>query len=123
METSKAYFEDILHRFDTERRGRTLFQFCRDEGVDYKGLMAYKRSAGPKGKGGKKTTGFISDSDMDELEKLIELTVVEDTTITPSQAQWQVVSLAVRTPEGDIINLNCDSAPAVARLLSKLTES
>lgn len=123
METSKAYFEDILHRFDIERRGRTLFQFCRDEGVDYKSLTAYKRSAEPKGKGRKKTTEPASDADMDELENLIELTVIEDAAITPSQAQWQVVSLAVRTPEGDIINLNCDSAPAVARLLSKLTES
>ena len=33
METSKAYFEDILHRFDSERRGCTLFQFCRYEGA------------------------------------------------------------------------------------------
>ena len=46
METSKAYFDDILSRFDVERRGRTLFQFCRDEGVDYKSLTAYRRSAG-----------------------------------------------------------------------------
>lgn len=123
METSKAYFEDILRRFDAERRGRTLFQFCRDEGVDYKSLTAYKRSAEPKGKGRKKTSAASSDPDMEELEELIELTVIEDVAATPSPAHWQVVSLAVRTPEGDIINLNCDSAPAVARLLSKLTES
>ena len=123
METSKAYFEDILRRFDIERRGRTLFQFCRDEGVDYKSLTAYKRSSEPKGKGRKKTSAASSDSDMEELEELIELTVIDDVAATTSPAQWQVVSLAVRTPEGDIINLNCDSAPAVARLLSKLTES
>ncbi len=43
METSKAYFEDILRRFDTERRGRTLFQFCRDEGADYKTVKIYHR--------------------------------------------------------------------------------
>ena len=68
METSKAYFEDILHRFDTERRGRTLFQFCRDEGVDYKSLTAYKRSAEPKGKDNKDTTAIKSD--MKEPEEL-----------------------------------------------------
>lgn len=45
METSKAYFDDILRRFDVEQRGRTLFQFCRDEGIDYKSLTAYRRSA------------------------------------------------------------------------------
>ena len=33
METPKDYFEDVRRRFDTERRGRTLFQFCRDEGT------------------------------------------------------------------------------------------
>lgn len=121
METSKAYFEDILRRFDTERRGRTLFQFCRDEGVDYKSLTAYKRSTGPKGKGKQKKSE--ADTDMEELEDLIELTVTEDMDSRPAPAQWQVVSLSVRTPDGDIINLNCDSAPAVARLLSKLTES
>lgn len=122
METSQAYFEDILRRFDTERRGRTLLQFRRDEGVDYKSLMAFKRSAEPKGKGRKKTGASSADTDMEELDELIELTVIEDAAATPSQAQWQVVSLAVRSPEGVIINLNCDSAPAFARLLSKLTE-
>lgn len=121
METSKAYFEDILLRFENERRGRTLFQFCRDEGVDYKSLTAYKRSAGTKGKSKKKTAA--ADSEMGVLDELVELTVIEDTVSTPPAAQWQVVSLSVRTPDGDIINLNCDSAPAVARLLSKLTES
>ena len=45
METSKAYFDDILRRFDVEQPGRTLFQFCRDEGIDYKSLTAYRRSA------------------------------------------------------------------------------
>ena len=31
METPKDYFEDVLRRFNSERRGLTLFQFCRDE--------------------------------------------------------------------------------------------
>ncbi|MDE6553324.1 MAG: hypothetical protein K2K98_10310 [Muribaculaceae bacterium] len=44
-----------MTKFDTERRGRTLFQFCRDEGVDCKSLMAYKRPTETKGKGRKKT--------------------------------------------------------------------
>ena len=119
METSKAYFEDILHRFDSERRGRTLFQFCRDEGVDYKSLTAYKRSSDIKGKCSKKPE---SGSDQEEPVELVELNVVDDTVSTHAVTQWQVVSLTVRSPAGDIINLNCDSAPAVARLLSKLTE-
>lgn len=119
METSKAYFDDILSRFDVERRGRTLFQFCRDEGVDYKSLTAYRRSAEAKGKSSEKNGS--SDRDTEGIG-LVELTVIDDAASQPS-AQWQVVSLSVRTPQGDIINLNCDSAPAVARLLAKLTEA
>lgn len=122
METSKAYFEDILRRFETERRGRTLFQFCRDEAVEYKDLMAYKRSVGSKGKSRRKNEPE-PDPEMEELEELVELTVIDDAGPEAATVQWQVISLTVRTPEGDIINLNCDSAPAVARLLSKLTES
>lgn len=122
METSKAYFEDILRRFETERRGRTLFQFCRDEAVEYKDLMAYKRSIGSKGKSRRKNEPE-PDPQMEELEELVELTVIDDAGPEAATVQWQVISLTVRTPEGDIINLNCDSAPAVARLLSKLVES
>lgn len=121
METSQAYFEDILRRFDNERRGRTLFQFCRDEGVDYKSLTAYRRSIATKSKGKQRKTE--ADTDMEEPDELVELTVIEDIASTPTPAQWQVVSLSVRTPDGAVINLNCDSAPAVACLLSKLTES
>lgn len=122
METSKAYFEDILRRFETERRGRTLFQFCRDEAVEYKDLMAYKRSIGSKGKSRRKNEPE-PDPQMEELEELVELTFIDDAGPEAATVQWQVISLTVRTPEGDIINLNCDSAPAVARLLSKLVES
>lgn len=122
METSKAYFEDILRRFETERRGRTLFQFCRDEAVEYKDLMAYKRSIGSKGKIRRKNEPE-PDPEMEELGELVELTVIDDAGPEAATVQWQVISLTVRTPEGDIINLNCDSAPAVACLLSKLVES
>lgn len=127
METSKDYFEDILRRFNAERRGRSLFQYCKDEAVNYKDLMAYKRSIESKtGKRGRSKQEAseqegLNEEVNDEFPELIPIDLADE----PESAArtWKVVTLAVETPEGDVINLNCDNAPAVARLLSKLTEA
>ncbi len=34
MDTSKKYYEDKIRDFNKYRRGRTLAQFCKDEGID-----------------------------------------------------------------------------------------
>lgn len=35
MDTSKKYYEDKIRDFNKYRCGRTLAQFCKDEGIDY----------------------------------------------------------------------------------------
>lgn len=36
MDTSKDYYKSVMRDFKTYDRGRTLWQYCRDEAVDYK---------------------------------------------------------------------------------------
>ena len=43
MDTSKKYYEDKLRDFNKYRRGRTLAQFCKDEGIDYDWMLKAKR--------------------------------------------------------------------------------
>lgn len=41
--TSRKYYDDKLREFHQYRRGRTLQQFCKDEGIDYKWMQRAKK--------------------------------------------------------------------------------
>lgn len=125
MDTSKKYYEDKIREFNRYRRGRTLAQFCKDEGVDYDWMLKSKR----------KYSGRAQQPKMEEttekediLPSLIELHYEDD--IEPQAEEmsqrmaggWRVGTVILTDPEGNEITITCGSAAALGSLLTKLSE-
>lgn len=125
MDTSKKYYEDKIRDFNRYRRGRTLAQFCKDEGVDYDWMLKSKR----------KYSGRAQQPKMEEttekediLPSLIELHYEDD--IEPQAEEmsqrmaggWRVGTVILTDPEGNEITITCGSAAALGSLLTKLSE-
>lgn len=121
--TSKKYYEDKLREFNQYRRGRTLQQFCKDEGIDYKWMQRAKKQYTAKVKNEPSST-------REECPSLIKLHYEDDdvyqeenddsTTSTPSGNGWTVSNILLTDPEGNEITISSGSAIALGNLLTKL---
>lgn len=124
MDTSKKYYEDKIRDFNNYRRGRTLNQFCKDEGIDYNWMVKAKR----------KYSGRIPAAKPEETNEeeavpsLIELHYEDDINghvkeeRNPLDVEWRVGPVVLTDPEGIEITINGGSAAALGRLLTKLSE-
>ena len=123
MDTSKKYYEDKIRDFNKYRRGRTLAQFCKDEGIDYDWMLKAKRKYS-----GRAQQGSPEETTEEEgnLPSLIELHYEDDSEIQPKQEPrpsdggWRVGTVILTDPEGNEITINCGSAAALGSLLTKL---
>lgn len=123
MDTSKKYYEDKLRDFNKYRRGRTLSQFCKDEGIDYDWMLKAKRKYSGRTQQPKPEETIEEDS---ILPSLIELHYEDDSEpqaeegTQPMSRGWKVGTVMLTDPEGNEITINCVSAAALGSLLTKL---
>ena len=125
MDTSKKYYEDKIRDFNKYRRGRTLVQFCRDEGIDYDWMLKAKRKYSGRTQ---QTSPEETTEEEDILPSLIELHYEDDSESQtkeeprPSGGGWRVGTVILTDPAGNEITINCGSAAALGSLLTKLSE-
>ena len=125
MDTSKKYYEDKIRDFNKYRRGRTLAQFCKDEGIDYDWMLKAKRKYSGRAQHGspEETTeeGYT-------LPSLIELHYEEDNEgvaedkAKPSAEGWRVGTVILTDPDGNEMTINCSNTAALGSLLTKLSQ-
>lgn len=121
--TSRKYYEDKLREFNQYRRGRTLQQFCKDEGIDYKWMVRAKKEYAKKG----------NDTDQrpdEECPSLIQLHYESDgygdnasATGRPDVGKnqgWSVGNVILTDPSGNEITIYSGSVAALGNLLTKL---
>lgn len=133
MGTSKDYYETIMRDYQAYGRGRSLEQYCRDEGVDYKwiekakGQYSTPSSVQPSGKGKKnrKSPGLVQLQVEDEAEVTAKEPAEAGSGPQPAEAAiagtWKVLSLTVMTPRGHEIEIMTSDPEAVSELLSQFT--
>lgn len=138
MDTSKDYYEAVMRDYSMYGRGRTLEQYCRDEGADYKWIdkAAELYGATEKGKPSKtvrkvkaKTPDMIrlhfepetSDSLSGESSDIKAESSSPASEIPVEKNSWQVASLRLITPEGHEIDIKTSTPSAVTELLAKIT--
>ena len=123
MDTSKKYYEDKIRDFNRYRRGRTLAQFCKDEGIDYEWMQKAKRKYSGRTQPEKSEE---TDEEDGLLPSLIELHYEDDSgeqsevKARPSAGAWKVGTVMLTDPEGNEITISCGSATALGSLLTKL---
>ncbi len=136
MERSREYYEDKLADYQRYRRGRTLYQFCKDEGIDYNWFLRAQRMFGSNPKN-KKSRAPDTDS-ADVSQDFIRLHYLDDTAQetascdagnddnedSPSEyhgsGTWTVGEVTLTDPDGNEITVRCGSAAALGSLLTKL---
>lgn len=121
--TSRKYYEDKLREFNQYRRGRTLQQFCKDEGIDYKWMVRAKKEYAKKDN----DTSCRPD---EECPSLIQLHYENDgdgdmasATKRPDAGKnqgWTVGNVILTDPSGNEITISSGSAAALGNLLTKL---
>lgn len=119
--TSRKYYEDKIREFNQYRRGRTLQQFCKDEGIDYKWMLRAKKEYAGKG------NDTVSCSN-EECPSLIRLHYEDDEVADeqavpppkPRQHGWTVSNVTLADPSGNEITISSGSAAALGNLLTKL---
>lgn len=122
MDTSKKYYEDKIRDFNNYRRGRTLAQFCSDEGIDYEWMQRAKRKYSGRAQHPERDIS----ADEDCHPSLIELHYEDDNDSEPKEASlpttggWRVGTMILADPEGNEITINSGSAAALGNLLIKL---
>lgn len=137
MDTSKEYYESIMRDYRRYGRGRTLEQYCHDEGADYRWIEKAKAQYGTTSK---HKTAAKSEKDKSQAPELIRLhfdpeqetkaDIGESTDIKttgetePSVARsgslWRIAGLRMLTPRGYEIEIRTISPAAVTELLSGL---
>lgn len=134
--TSKDYYESVIQGYRLYARGRTLEQYCRDEGVDFKWLTKSQVLYGtpddkPQKKTARKPTKSKTEAaDLIKLHYDEEVLPVEGTGSTARRQSvsttaeaiptWRVDSLRMTTPSGNEIEIRTTSPAAVSELLAKL---
>lgn len=121
--TSRKYYEDKLREFNQYKRGRTLQQFCKDEGIDYKWMLRAKKEYD------KKNNDALAHPD-GECPTLIQLHYESDeeggktSAIDQPKAEknqgWTVGNVILTDPDGNEITISSGSAAALGNLLTKL---
>lgn len=121
--TSRKYYEDKLREFNQYRRGRTLQQFCKDEGIDYKWMLRAKKEYTKKDN----ATPDRPDEDCPSLIQLhYENEEVGDNTSATVQPKadknqgWTVGNVILTDPSGNEITISSGSVAALGNLLTKL---
>lgn len=136
MDTSKNYYETVMRDFAMYARGRTLEQYCRDEAVDYRWLTKAQSQYGIPERNTKARSSRHSNAntpDMiqlhfepeDNAEKMADKTTeakpMDGDIPNDAKGSWSVMSLTVKTPSGDEIEIRTDRPSAVSELLAKLS--
>jgi hypothetical protein len=112
MET-KEYFEKVMQDYNQNGNGRSLNAYCKDEGIDYRWLISYRRTYKP--------TRVKATAAQPEL---VQLQVLDDV-LTSQEAKpmnWQVSNLVLQSPEGAQMEIRCNNLQAVSELLRKMGE-
>lgn len=123
MDTSKKYYEDKIRDFNRYRRGRTLAQFCKDEGIDYDWMLKAKRKYSGRAQ---QASPEETTEEESSLPSLIELHYDDDgeshlnEECHLSAGGWRVGMVILTDPEGNEITISCGSAAALGSLLTKL---
>lgn len=137
MDTSKDYYESVIRDFKTYGRGRTLEQYCRDEGADYKWIEKAAEQYGPvektkPAKPVRKTRSkspdmiqlhFDSEPEDTTVPEQTKAATKEGSTSTEAEAsesEWRVASLRLITPQGHEIEITTSNPSALSELLAKL---
>ena len=140
MDTSKDYYESFMHDFRMYGRGRTLEQFCRDEGADFrwfeKAMNIYGGPSSSKSKtakGDRKAKAKPADMirlhfDPEGDEPIVSCETASATDAASPQEtgpvagrEWKVAGLTMITPGGHEIEIRTSNPSAVSELLAKLT--
>lgn len=121
--TSRKYYEDKLREFSQYRRGRTLQQFCKDEGIDYKWMQRAKKQYSGK-------DDSLQEGSVGGCPSLIQLHYEDDGVRseapvaekpeTCKSGGWTVGSVLLTDPDGNKITISSGSAAALGNLLTKL---
>lgn len=137
MDTSKNYYESFMRDYQTYGRGRTLEQYCRDEGADFKWMEKAREQYGVptfKKEKGSKRTKKSQDKPVDMIQLHFDSeenpTVNDQTensaadTSEPRKSEkkeWKITTLIILTPQGHEIEVRTSNWAAVSELLTKLT--
>lgn len=105
---SKEYFEKVMQDYNQNRKGRSLRKYCKDEAVDYDWLIQYK-----------KTYPLQEKPQEPSQDAFIPITIKDD---APKPSTWQVETLILNSPDGEQIELKCNSLFVVAELLHKMSQ-
>lgn len=106
MET-REYFEKVMQDYNQAGNGRSLRKYCKDEAVDYKWLLEYK-----------KTYSSIKPQPPQSSQSFISLSMEAE---KPKQQSWEVKLLQLQSPTGDSIEIKSNNLYAVSELLRKLS--
>lgn len=134
MDTSRDYYEDKIADFNRYRRGRNLYQFCKDEGIDYNWMLRAQRQFGGKGPG-KRNSGhekatepdmiqlhFEDDAQPQEPEAVTAFVGEPKRSMAEAQERWKVSDVLITDPDGNEITLRCASVGALGRILTRLAD-
>lgn len=123
MDTSRAYYDDVMRQFKTNRRGRNLYQFCRDEGVDFKWLTEYKRQLASENKsnGANEDNTNQPEGDFIKLHFSQEYLDEGRGSSPTSNGGWTIRSMSLQTPDGSVVEIKSENPAAVIALLTRLT--
>lgn len=148
METSKNYYESVMRDFGMYARGRSLEQYCRDEAVDFKWLTKAMEQYGvPEEDRKPRQKRRAAVRTADKTPEMIRLhydpeaeiaatpatrcgTAVDadtptddgDTLSNVQEPKWSVLSLVIKSPSGNEIELRASKISAVSELLLKLVD-
>lgn len=109
MDTSKKCYEDRIRDFNRYRRGRTLAQLCRDEGIDYDWIQKAKRKYSRRAQ----QTPEDSADEADSRPPLIEIHYEDDSEpqskdeIQPTENGWRISPVILTDPEGNEMTISC----------------
>ncbi|MCM1225726.1 MAG: hypothetical protein NC548_65915 [Lachnospiraceae bacterium] len=129
MDTSKKYYEDRIRDYNKYKRGRTLAQYCRDEGIDYDWMQTAKR----KYSGRTQQTGQEDTAEEDTaaeepgLPTMIKLHYQDDAeepsgdSFQKNAGEWKVGAVTLTDPDGNEITISSGSAAALGNLLTKIS--
>lgn len=128
MDTSRKYYEDTILDFNRRRRGRSLCQFCKDEGIDYQWILKAKRKYSGRTQDAEEPANEVTCENPEDME-IIKVHYVDDTASAcissedDHRQEWRVGNLILIDPDGNSITIGGGSATALGRLLTKLAES
>ena len=136
MDTSKEYYESIMRDYRRYGRGRTLEQYCHDEGADYNWIEKAKAQYGTT----KQKKREKPSDEATQAPELIRLhfdpgqeTGTDNGDVTevkaseeagahasPEFPEWKIAGLRMLTPKGYEIEIKTTSPAAVTELLAGL---